>query len=267
MIKQTFPFSLSVAVAALATLAVTGWAFAQDETRTEQQKADINRAASDVAKDYLQTRRSLDDTPIDVAEILAEAERFSAEARGVQDSLTDRLAANGAPGHTGSFITPEGDIDASALASAAGDIARTSRDESTSSPLFVTFISLSMPDAALTSIIRDTKNAGGVVMVRGFYGGSYGAFANRVRKLFEEGDEVGISVDPRYFQAVGVKTVPTYAVIMGEPVCDGFVCDPIRADTLSGNISVGAALQLIADHGSLAPLQAKAALERLEPAL
>ena len=124
-----------------------------------------------------------------------------------------------------------------------------------------------MPDAALTSVIRDTKEAGGVVMVRGFYGGSYGTFANRVRELFEEGDEVGISVDPRYFQALGVSAVPTYAIVIGEPICDGFVCDPIRADTLAGNISVGAALRLMADHGELAPLQAQAALQRLERGL
>lgn len=264
MAKTNLPLTLFFSIGALAALGATGWAFAEEERRTEREKAEINQTASDIARDYLKTRRALDDQPIDVVSIMAEAERFSAEARDMQRSLTDRLAENGAPGLQGSFITEEGAIDASALASAAGDIARASRDEGSSVPLFVTFISLSMPDAALTSIIRDTKEAGGVVMVRGFYGGSYGAFANRVRELFEEGDEVGISVDPRYFQAIGVDTVPTYALVMGEPVCDGFVCDPVRADTLSGNISVGAALKLLSDQGELAPLQAKAALARLE---
>lgn len=264
MTSKNLPLTLSVLTGALVALTVTGWAFAQEETRTEREKAQINQSASDVARDYLETRRTLNEPSINVAEIMAEAERFSSEARDMRDSLTDRLAANGEVGSASSFITADGDIDAGALASAAGDIARASRDEGAAGPLFVTFISLSMPDAALTSIIRDTREAGGVVMVRGFYGGSYGAFANRVRELFEEGDEVGISVDPRYFQAVGIDTVPTYAVVLGEPVCDGFVCEPVRADKLSGNISVGAALQLIADHGNLAPSQAKAALQRLE---
>ena len=267
MMKTNHPLALSLLIGAITALAVTGWAFAQEESRTEREKAEINRAAGQIAKDYLDTRRTLDETTIDVDAIMAEATRFSAEARFMRDSLNDRLAANGEVGSASSFSTAEGDIDASALASAAGDIARASRDEGEAGPLFVTFISLSMPDAALTSIIRDTKEAGGVVMVRGFYGGSYGAFANRVRELFEEGDDVGISVDPRYFQAIGVKTVPTYAVVKGEPVCDGFVCDPISADTLSGNISVAAALQLLSDRGELAPLQAKAALARLERGL
>ena len=262
--KTNLPLTLSVLIGTLSALAVTGWAVAQEGSRTELEKAAINQAAGNVARDYLKTRRTLDETSIDVDAIMAEAERFSAEARSMRDSLTDRLAASSEPGSSASFITGDGDIDASALASAAGDIARASRDANGAGPLFVTFISLSMPDAALTSIIRDTKEAGGVVMVRGFYGGSYGAFANRVRDLFEEGDEVGISVDPRYFQAVGVNKVPTYAVVMGEPVCDGFVCERVRAETLSGNISVGAALQLLADRGELAPLQVKAALARLE---
>lgn len=254
------------AIGATALLAVAGFAVAQEGRRSEEDKAEIHQSAGEVARDYLETRRELDQAPINVSEIMAEAERFSAEARDLRDGLTERLASIDR-GESDSFFGSDGTIDATALASAAGDIARASRDEHGAKPLFISFVSLSMPDAALTSIIRDTKEAGGVVVVRGFYGGSYGAFASRVRELFEEGDEVGISVDPRYFQALDVQTVPTYAVVMGEPVCDGFVCDPIQSDTLSGNISVAAALQLIEDHGELAPLQVKAALQRLEQGL
>lgn len=254
------------AIVAAALLAVAGLAVAQEGARSEEEKAEIHQGAGDVARDYLDARRERDDAPINVSEIMAEAERFTAEARDLRDDLTSRLAMIERD-ETSSFFDDDGAINASALASAAGDIARASRDERDAKPLFISFVSLSMPDAALTSIIRDTKEAGGVVVVRGFYGGSYSAFANRIRELFEEGDEVGISVDPRYFQALSVETVPTYAVVLGEPVCDGFVCDPIQSDTLSGNISVAAALKLIADHGTLAPLQTQAALKRLEPGL
>jgi len=263
--KRNLCFKIPLAIGAITLTAVAGWAVAQEAERSEQEKAEIHREAGEVARDYLIDRRGLEDPSINVSEIMAEAERFSDEAREMRNSLNERLASVETDG--GSFFDNDGKVDANALASAAGDIARASRDEGSAKPLFVTFVSLSMPDAALTSIIRDTKKAGGVVVVRGFYGGSYGAFANRVRELFEEDDDVGIRVDPRFFQALGVETVPTYAVIMGEPVCDGFVCDPIRGDTLSGNISVAAALQLIADHGKLAPLQAQAALKRLEPDL
>lgn len=241
-----------------------GASFAQEPERPEEEKASIYKQATEIARGFVWDRPASDTASLNVDAIMAEAERFSVEAREMQSSMTTRLAGLGEGVGTSDFISAGGEIDASELASAAGSIARASKESSNDTPLFVTFISLAMPDASLTSIIHDTHEAGGVVMVRGFYGGSYGSFANRVRELFEEGDEVGISIDPRYFQAAGIKTVPTYAVLLGEPNCEGFVCAPLEADTLSGNISVAAALKLLSEQGSVAPAQARAALAALE---
>ena len=237
---------------------------AQESERGEENKAGIYRQATDIARGFVSEQRSMEPETINVASIMADAERFSMEAREMQDSVNSRLTQMGEAGRASGFFSEDGKIDAAALASAAGDIARSSRSGANETPHFVSFVSLSMPDAALKSIIRDTNKAGGIVMVRGFYGGSYTGFANRVRELFEEGDEVGISLDPRYFQALNVKTVPTFAVLLSEPECEAFVCGSVQADTISGNISVGAALQLLADQGKQAPAQARAALERLE---
>ena len=95
MTRTNLPLTLSVVTSVLAALVITGLAFAQEEIRTEREKAAINQAAGEVARDYLETRRTLDETSIDVDAIMAEAERFSAEARSMRDNLTDRLAANG----------------------------------------------------------------------------------------------------------------------------------------------------------------------------
>ena len=119
MMKTNLPLTLSLSIGAIAALGVTGWAFAQEETRTEREKAAINRAAGEVARDYLETRRTLDEPTIDVDAIMAEAERFSSEARDMRDSLTTRLASSGDLGAASSFITADGNIDASALATAA----------------------------------------------------------------------------------------------------------------------------------------------------
>lgn len=235
---------------------------AQPQSR-EEELGDIRREAEQLARDFVAERP--DGTDVDIDAILMEAERFSAEAKALNERVGDRLAAQGAGGPA-SFFDEDGAIDAGALAAAAGDVARGARRESGEAPLFVAFVSLSMPDTALTSIIRETKEAGGVVVVRGFYGGGYASFATRIRALFEEGDEVGISVDPRYFQALGVRQVPTYAVLTGEPVCDGFACGKLEADTVSGNISVEAALRLLAEQGAVAPAHARAALARLAAA-
>lgn len=235
-----------------------------DQPRVDEDLAHIRRGAEDLARGFVKDQRNSVDVDIDVDAILREAERFSADAEAMSASLNERLAElEGA--ESSSFVDADGTINAGALAAAAGDIARATRGASDEAPLFVTFVSLSMPDAALTSIIRDTNEAGGMVVVRGFYGGSYGTFANRVRDLFEEGDEVGISIDPRYFQALRINHVPAYALVLGEPQCEGFVCAPLPADKVSGNISVGAALELLEARGETAPAHARLALSRLEP--
>lgn len=239
----------------------------EDPVRSDRDLADIRRSAEEIGRDYLKDRPTEMDAAIDVDAILADAERFSADARAMQDNLMAKLQAI-EPGNNGQdFFDEHGRIDASTLAAAAGDVARASRREESGAPLFISFVSLSMPEASLTSIIEDTNKAGGLVVVRGFYGGSYGAFANRVRELFEEGDEVGISIDPRYFQALNVSHVPTYAVTLETPSCDAFVCGTIEADTVSGNISVAAALELLAENGETAPAHARAALSEIEDKL
>ena len=263
------PFFLSFSMLCAASLfgvhqGLSSLAQEAEQTRSDEDLSDIRRGAEDLARGFVKDQRTSADVHIDVDAILREAERFSADAETMSASLNERLAAM--EGNDGaSFLDVDGAINAGALAAAAGDIARATRGASDEAPLFVTFVSLSMPDAALTSIIRDTNEAGGLVVVRGFYGGSYGAFANRVRELFEEGDEVGISIDPRYFQALSVTHVPTYALVLGEPQCEGFACAPLPADKVSGNISVAAALELLEQGGETAPAHARLALARLEP--
>ena len=235
--------------------------------RSNEEFAAIRQDAEGLARDFVANRPQADISTLDTDSILREAERFSAEARALQESLTARLGNLTNAGEAGAFFDEDGRIDAGTLAAAAGDVARASRETGERAPLFVSFVSLSMPDAALTRIIRDTNEAGGLVVVRGFHGGTYGDFATRVRDLFDEGEVVGISIDPRYFQALGVTHVPAYAIVLGEPRCEGFVCAPLAADTVSGNISVAAALDLLAHQGSVAPAHARAALARIEGAL
>jgi conjugal transfer pilus assembly protein TrbC len=50
-------------------------------------------------------------------------------------------------------------------------------------PLFTVFASLSMPQARLSALIRDTTKAGGVVVFRGFPHGSTKAFAEGLKRV------------------------------------------------------------------------------------
>ena len=252
-----------VAALVIFLLSVPMVAFGQD--RAPQDAADASRAEAEaIARDFAQEGQGAP-LDLDVEEMLARTERFAADAEAMAETFRSRMAE--LEGNRESFFTDDGGIDAAALAGAAGALARADRDAAdASAQVFTVFVSLSMPDAALIPLLRDTQAAGGQIVVRGFYGGDVGSFRTRLTPLVEAAGEVGLGVDPRLFQAYGVELVPSFAVGPGDAACDGFTCAPLPHDKLAGNISVAAALRLLADRGEVAPAKAKAALTQLESA-
>lgn len=73
------------------------------------------------------------------------------------------------------------------------------------------FISFSMPDESIKKAIQDAKKIDGVLVLRGFYNGSYQETAQRIYKL---GEKVGnIQIHPDAFKKYQVKTVPTVVMV------------------------------------------------------
>ncbi|MEL7539686.1 MAG: TrbC family F-type conjugative pilus assembly protein, partial [Pseudomonadota bacterium] len=77
----------------------------------------------------------------------------------------------------------------------------------------------------------------------------------------------GVLIDPRAYRVLNVTEVPTFVSIAGPlPVCDGLDCSapaPVH-DRIGGNMTLRAALTALSNEGDAAPLQASAALARLE---
>lgn len=142
---------------------------------------------------------------------------------------------------------PGGAIDFDALLAGAAANAQAPMGEG---PMFMVFASLSMPPASLARLIADTSKAGGVVVFRGFPGGSTRAFAEGLRKVVtNEGEEAHIAIDPRLFRAFGVTAVPTFvAAGRGYDLCDGLDCTSSVPDhdRLTGNVTVAYALERFA---------------------
>lgn len=118
-------------------------------------------------------------------------------------------------------------------------------------PLFTVFASLSMPQASLSRLIRDTTKAGGVVVFRGFPQGSTRAFADGLKRVVtDEAQEAHIAIDPRLFRAFRVTAAPTF-VLTGRAyeLCDGFDCTSAVPDhdRLSGNVTVDYVLERFAE--------------------
>lgn len=116
--------------------------------------------------------------------------------------------------------------------------------------MFMVFASLSMPQASLSRLIADTSHAGGVVVFRGFPGGSTKVFAEGLKRVVtDEGQEAHIAIDPRLFRAFKVEAAPTFVAAGREyELCDGLDCTSATPDhdRLTGNVTVEFALESFA---------------------
>ena len=142
---------------------------------------------------------------------------------------------------------PDGAVDFDELLSGAAANTRTPMGEG---PMFIVFASLSMPEESLTRLIADTTRAGGVVVFRGFPGGSTKAFAEGLKRVVtNEGEEAHIAIDPRLFRAFKVSAAPTFVAAGREyELCDGLDCTSATPDhdRITGNVTVEYALDTFA---------------------
>lgn len=125
-------------------------------------------------------------------------------------------------------------------------------------------VSLSMPQAALKQLVDDAHRSMAVPVMRGFDPGKYGEFSKRLQEAgLAEG---GVIIDPNVFKAFGVEAVPTFiASSQGVVPCRDLGCTPVAPthDKLSGNITMQAALEILAKEGRDAPGVANQALRQL----
>ena len=148
-----------------------------------------------------------------------------------------------------------------------GDAASLEEADKPSEGVVYVAVSLTMPRAALRQLAADAHRAGAMVVVRGFVEGSPAKTMAAARQIFDEDSAGGLAIDPQVFRAYGVQTVPTFIVATSPvtPCQEGLDCtsDATPNDQVHGNISLAAALKLLADQGQAAPHVASSALKRL----
>lgn len=147
----------------------------------------------------------------------------------------------------------------------AADIALEPADEE--GALYIA-VSLTMPKAALRQLAIDANKAGGKVVIRGLVNGSFEQTMVAAKEIFDENSIGGVAIEPQVFRAYGVDRVPTFIAAKSpvQPCDEGVDCNSAETphDRLAGNISLAAALRLLAQGGDQAPEVAQAALARLE---
>ncbi len=128
-------------------------------------------------------------------------------------------------------------------------------------------VSLSMPKASLRQLARDAQRAHAVLVLRGLVDGSFAKTQAGLKAVFVEGEPAGLVIDPRVFEQYHVERVPSFIAAPSpvEPCEAGLDCarPDVPYDVVRGNITLQAALRILADKGTDAPGVAANALARM----
>ena len=138
-------------------------------------------------------------------------------------------------------------------------------DERYAEGVFV-LASFSMPRPSLKALLFDASDLGVPVVFQGFVNNSVTDTEQMVRAIYSEEDSSqGFTIDPTLFKRFGVDAVPVViSVVERMDVCETTGCegDPMPLhDRVTGNISLRAALDIIARGNGDAPGPAQAILE------
>jgi conjugal transfer pilus assembly protein TrbC len=196
-----------------------------------------------------------------VDQVKDRGDRFREEAAAVREAGTDnmrRVSAKDLP------KGPPGPVDFDEIVNGAAMNASTKGGEA---PQFIVFASLSMPEASLKQLVRDTASAGGVVVFRGFPDNSAKEFVARIGKVVEQDQFASIGIDPRLFRAFDVQAVPTYVSVSSDfDLCAGFSCQTKVPphDRMTGNVTVEYALSTFVEGNGPGARVAAVALSNLK---
>jgi len=196
-----------------------------------------------------------------VDQVKNRGDEFREEAAQVREAGTEnmqRVAAKDLP------KGPAGPVDFDEIVQGAAKNASAKGGEA---PQFIVFASLSMPDATLKQLVRDTSSAGGVVVFRGFPNNSAKEFVTRLGKVVDKGQFASIGIDPRLFRAFDVQAVPTYITVSSDfDLCAGFSCQTKVPpyDRMIGNVTVEYALSTFADGNGPGARVAAVALSNMK---
>ena len=128
------------------------------------------------------------------------------------------------------------------------------------------FTSLSVPAASWRQWAREAAKSGAPLVLRGVGEGGLPETAKQIGARLG-GHEAGIAIDPRLFRLFGVTRVPAVVVAPGGvPPCRSRGCaddPPPPHERIIGNIGLAAALEAVAEEGTVAREAARRHLQRL----
>jgi conjugal transfer pilus assembly protein TrbC len=134
-------------------------------------------------------------------------------------------------------------------------------------PALLVFVSLDMPQAALTRLLDQVERAQARILVRGLKNGSFRETAAHIQQLIGARKAV-IQIDPRAFERYAISRVPSFVLERanaGNAPCAGNECAvPGDAAKVAGDVSLQYALEHIERHSPAHRADAAHFLARLK---
>ncbi|MDN3683142.1 type-F conjugative transfer system pilin assembly protein TrbC [Vibrio tapetis subsp. quintayensis] len=112
------------------------------------------------------------------------------------------------------------------------------------------FVSLTMPNTALTQLLKQSERTGIPLVIRGVLPQGFTATVTRIQTLINQGNRPairsGFSISPDWFRQFDIQQVPTFVSIKPGQCQPKQSCLPTDYDVVTGNISLYQALETLA---------------------
>lgn len=108
------------------------------------------------------------------------------------------------------------------------------------------FVSLSMPDATLRQLLRQSQQYQIPLVIRGVLPDGFPSTADRIQQLLGSGDskiDSGFAINNSWFRQFGIKHVPAFVSISDS--CLPESCTANDYDIVHGNVSLSQALDIL----------------------
>lgn len=105
---------------------------------------------------------------------------------------------------------------------------------------FIVFMSFSVPDDVWLSLSKELASIGGLIVLQGVPNNSFKELAEHLIRLKKKGMNATVQLHPQLFNQYGVSHVPSFVLREGPSF-----------DKVTGNISVGYALDVMLEKGEI----------------
>jgi conjugal transfer pilus assembly protein TrbC len=123
------------------------------------------------------------------------------------------------------------------------------------------FVSLGMPDTSLQQLLMQSAALQVPLIVRGVLPQGFTATIKRMNHLIDnKGDTIqsGFAINPQWFTQFGITQVPAFVAIKPGMCQAKQPCSSDDFDVIYGNVSLYDALNLLAQHGTVADVASNA---------